>query len=190
LVDVPVLVADFLSTVWRSVSVGPATFTYLGRDDHRDDPFATADRGWLEPIEHLRKGGMIVIFGLGHELETPHETPVSQIAAIRPPHADFWIEGSHARWFSQRTLLQRSLQLYGHSTYRDADAGDRLLDSVLALWNGLFAWHVDLGREVARGLDRFRYTDPEFAERGPLTVSYCMSKLFEHGIESRGVLLG
>lgn len=191
LVDIPVLVSDFLSPVWRSASVGSATFTFLGQEiEHRADLRADTEREWLEPAEHLRRGGIMVIFGLGHESEGQHGTPVSRVAAMRPPDADFWIEGSHARWLSQRTLLQRSLQLYGQRAHQDPSASQRLLDSVLGLWNGLFAWHVDLEREVARGLDRFRYTDPEFVERGPLTVSYCLSRLSERGIESRGVLFG
>lgn len=182
--EIPVMVADFVSPVWREPRL-PASLRWVEAATILTAPDDVRQAAAL----HLRAGGIIAIFGWPAPDTEPAPPSISALAPPRPPAAEFWIEGDHGWWLAQRRMAVRSLQLYGHTAHIDRRAGDEMVPLVVELWDGLFSWHVDVSREVARGLDMFRYTQASFDDAAAQTVSWCVARLADAGVRSRGVLL-
>lgn len=182
--QIPVMAADFLSPLWREPRL-PAALAWVGGGSVVT---ATADVRDAAAL-HLRRGGIVAVFGWPAPDAAAVPPAIAAVSPDRPAGDHFWIDGAHGRWLAQRRMAVRALQLFGHAAHVDRDAGSDLLPAIRELWHGLFAWHVDVAREVAKGVDRFRYTQPDFKDAAEETVEWCAARLADAGIRARGVLL-
>lgn len=88
-------------------------------------------------------------------------------------------------------LYQAAATAYRHDTDRTrlSDDVDQLMAALATTWHPLFAHHVDVIDVMARGVGRYRYSDPDHAARTAAVIASMASRLADLGISSRAVVV-
>jgi hypothetical protein len=137
---------------------------------------------------YLHKGGMIITTpDVGYndfkfaKFDLPKTTQLSN---------NLWDTGDPTELKMRMRCAKFALLQYGQLLYAEGDNyhSRKMLEEIEGYWSPFFAWHIDIWAQLAAGLDRFRYSSPEFPNLAFTAVESGCNLLESRGISSRQLL--
>lgn len=143
-------------------------------------------------MDDYGRAGGLVVFAREPDAAPPPASPAPTVQTQHEP----LMTGDRSRWMAAVRHCDALLYQLAATAYREDTAGDRtsgdvtaLVDALRSLWHPVFAHHIDVVDVLARGLGRYRYSDPDHEERAASVLATSSSRLGDAGIASGPVVV-
>lgn len=138
--------------------------------------------------QYLGRTGIVITVGgiAAGQIDPTSLSPLGD----EPTPVDLTVGPEKLSLDGQLRLFRFLLLQFGQVLYADPSSNIRevLFDELQRFWNPLFAWHVDIWRELTAGADRFRYSSPGFTDHALPRLEAGLSELQSTGIFSKPLL--